>query len=79
MPMYCCCSGTGRWRRPRTLVGQRGREADDADHLLRRLDLAHGARDDALEHGAAVVVQQVNLVDDGQPYELRVRAVAALA
>eukprot|EP00964_Phaeocystis_antarctica_P112099 scaffold76315_cov39-Phaeocystis_antarctica.AAC.1 len=40
------------------VVGQRGQEADDADHLLRCLDLAHGACDDALEHGAAVVVQQ---------------------
>ena len=43
------------------------------------LDLAHGTGDDGLDDRAAVVVQQVDLVDDEQAHELRVGAVAALA
>ena len=56
---------------------------DGRDALLhgvaRRLDLADRPRDDRLEDGPAVVVEQVDLVDDDQAHELRVRAVAALA
>ena len=48
------------------VVGQRRREADDPDHHLRRLDEAQRARDERLDDGAAVVVEQVHLVDDEQ-------------
>eukprot|EP00955_Chlamydomonas_euryale_P075739 362428-Chlamydomonas_euryale.AAC.1 len=37
--------------------------------------LSDGPCDDGLEHRAAVVVQQVDLVDDEQPHERRVRAI----
>jgi hypothetical protein len=40
------------------------------------LDLAHCARDDGLEHRAAVVVQEVDLVDDHQAHQLGGGAVA---
>lgn len=43
------------------IVGQRGRQTDQANHLLRAFDLTHGARHDGLEHWTAIVVQQVNL------------------
>ena len=61
------------------VVGQRGREAHQAHHLLRRLDLAHGARDDRLEHRATLVVQQMYLVEQNQAHELREGTIAALA
>jgi hypothetical protein len=60
-------------------IGQRRRDADEARHLHRGLDLAEDARDDGLEHRAALVVQQVDLVDDHEPHELRVRALARLS
>ena len=60
-------------------VGQRRRQAHEPHGVARRLDLADRPRDDRLEDGAAVVVEQVDLVDDDQAHELRVRAVAALA
>lgn len=41
---------------------------DNADHLLRGLDETQGARDDGLEHGAAVVVQQVHFVQNEQTH-----------
>ena len=43
------------------------------------LDLADGAGHDAFQHGAALIVQQVDLVDDDQAHQLRVGAVPALA
>lgn len=43
------------------------------------LDLAHGSRDEGLEHGAAPVVEQVNFIDNEQTHELGVGALAALA
>ena len=43
------------------------------------LDLAHSAGDDALQHRPALIVQQVDLIDDDQAHQLRVGAVAALA
>jgi hypothetical protein len=46
------------------------------DHLLRRLNLADGARDERLEHGPAVVVEEVDFVHDDQPHQLRVRPCA---
>ena len=60
-------------------VGQRRRQAHEPHGVARRLDLADRPRDDRLEDGPAVVVEQVDLVDDDQAHELRVRAVAALA
>mmetsp|Transcript_38948 Transcript_38948/g.91927 ORF Transcript_38948/g.91927 Transcript_38948/m.91927 type:complete len:286 (+) Transcript_38948:4271-5128(+) len=43
---------------------ERGGQADDADHALRTLDLPERASDDGFEHGAAVFVEQMDLVDD---------------
>ena len=43
------------------VVGQGGGKADDAHQLLGGLDLAHGARNDRLQHRAPAVVQQVDL------------------
>mmetsp|Transcript_81372 Transcript_81372/g.244012 ORF Transcript_81372/g.244012 Transcript_81372/m.244012 type:complete len:945 (-) Transcript_81372:82-2916(-) len=60
------------------VVGQGRREADDADHLLRRLDEAQRARDERLDDRPAVVVEQVHLVDDQQPDRLH-EPVGALA
>ena len=45
-------------------------------HERAHLNLAHGARHDGLEHRASVVVQQVDFVDDDQPHQLGVGAVA---
>jgi hypothetical protein len=44
--------------------------------MCAHLDLAHGAGHDALQDRPAVVVQQVDLVDDDQPHQLSVGAVA---
>jgi len=46
------------------IVGEGRREADDADEALHALDLALRAGDDRLDDGAAVLVQEVDLVDD---------------
>mmetsp|Transcript_117329 Transcript_117329/g.373813 ORF Transcript_117329/g.373813 Transcript_117329/m.373813 type:complete len:463 (+) Transcript_117329:4361-5749(+) len=59
------------------VIRQRGREADQTDVLLGGLDLADGARDDGLQHGAAGVVQQVDLVHDDQAHKLRVGPLVA--
>mmetsp|Transcript_63082 Transcript_63082/g.203358 ORF Transcript_63082/g.203358 Transcript_63082/m.203358 type:complete len:229 (-) Transcript_63082:561-1247(-) len=59
------------------VVWQRRREAHETDMLLGRLDLADRARDDSLEHRPARVVQQVDLVDDDEPHELRVCTLVA--
>ena len=49
------------------IVGQGSREADDPDHLLRRLDEAERARHERLDDGPSVVVEQMDLVNDEQP------------
>mmetsp|Transcript_97903 Transcript_97903/g.274102 ORF Transcript_97903/g.274102 Transcript_97903/m.274102 type:complete len:343 (+) Transcript_97903:4089-5117(+) len=59
------------------VVRQRGREAHEADVLLRGLDLPDRPRDDGLQNGPAGVVQEVDLVDDDEPHELRVGALIA--
>lgn len=95
MPTYCCCSGTGRnelskqkepavrghaqERRHVAVVGQRRRNAHQAHALLAQLLRAQRARDDGFEHRATLVVQQVDLVHDDQPHELRVGTLAGLA
>mmetsp|Transcript_62196 Transcript_62196/g.148188 ORF Transcript_62196/g.148188 Transcript_62196/m.148188 type:complete len:1090 (-) Transcript_62196:715-3984(-) len=66
-------------RRHVLVVGQRRREADEAHQLLRGLDLADGPRDERLEHRAARVVEQVDLVDDHQLHQAREGPGVALA
>ena len=60
-------------------VGQRRGKTDDSHHLLCRLHLSHGASHDRLQHRAAIIMQQVNLVDDQQSHQLGVRPVSRLA
>lgn len=43
------------------VVGQRGGEADEADERLRRLHVPLRPGDDALNHGATFIRQQVHL------------------
>mmetsp|Transcript_8053 Transcript_8053/g.30236 ORF Transcript_8053/g.30236 Transcript_8053/m.30236 type:complete len:1031 (+) Transcript_8053:3808-6900(+) len=61
------------------VVWKRGRQPDDPHTLLGELRLPQGSRDQRFQHGATIVVQQVDLVDDDQPNELRVGAVSALS
>ncbi|KJR89206.1 uncharacterized protein SPSK_05806 [Sporothrix schenckii 1099-18] len=61
------------------VVGQRGRQADEAHGLARLLRLAQRAADNALENRATVVVQQVNLVNDNQAHEVGIRQVGGFA
>mmetsp|Transcript_6096 Transcript_6096/g.18586 ORF Transcript_6096/g.18586 Transcript_6096/m.18586 type:complete len:495 (+) Transcript_6096:2793-4277(+) len=61
------------------VVGQRSAEAHDADHHLRALHQPQRARHQALDHRAAVLVQQVHLVDDEQAHQRGQRPVRALA
>src|SRR5262245_50450983 len=59
MRIICCVASTcGGERTARAVQGR-------AAHL------AQGARDEALDDGAAVVVQQMHLVDDQQLHQLR--------
>lgn len=46
------------------IVRQRSRETDNPDQTLRRFDLAQRPRDDRLDDGASVFMQQMNFVDD---------------
>ena len=69
---YCWCNLIFLYqplvkRQSYLVVGQRGGESYQPDLLLRGLDLPHGPRHQRLEDGAAVVVQQVDLVEDDQP------------
>ena len=43
------------------VVGQRRRQPDDPDHLLRRFYEAEGSRDERLDHGTTLVVEQMYL------------------
>mmetsp|Transcript_6965 Transcript_6965/g.17862 ORF Transcript_6965/g.17862 Transcript_6965/m.17862 type:complete len:257 (+) Transcript_6965:487-1257(+) len=61
------------------VVGQGGGEADDADHALAGLDLAQRARHQHLDHSAAVVIEQVHLVNDEQPHKRGHGHVSALS
>ena len=44
------------------VVGQRGRQSHQPDHVLGCLDLADGAGHDGLKHGTPVVVKEVDLI-----------------
>ena len=46
------------------VAGQCGREGHYADDALAAEDLAQGARDEGFDHGAAVGVEEVDLVED---------------
>ncbi|RUS26118.1 hypothetical protein BC938DRAFT_471207 [Jimgerdemannia flammicorona] len=61
------------------VVRERGGEPDEADDLLSLFHVAYGAGDDALEHGTAFVVQQMDLVDYDEADEVGVAAVGSLA
>ena len=61
----------------RAAAGQSAAAQVTAHHnTALHLDLAHGAGHNGLQHCAAVVVQQVDLINDDQPHQLRVGAVA---
>mmetsp|Transcript_40327 Transcript_40327/g.94748 ORF Transcript_40327/g.94748 Transcript_40327/m.94748 type:complete len:681 (-) Transcript_40327:488-2530(-) len=66
-------------RRHVLVVGQRCAEPDKPHELLRRLDLSDRAGDERLEHRAAAVVEQVDLVDDDEADEAREGARVAFA
>lgn len=61
------------------IVGQGGRETEQADVFLRRLHLSDGPGDETLDDRAAVVVQKVDLVEDDQTDELGERSLGTLA
>mmetsp|Transcript_43794 Transcript_43794/g.78592 ORF Transcript_43794/g.78592 Transcript_43794/m.78592 type:complete len:219 (-) Transcript_43794:236-892(-) len=61
------------------VVGQCGGEAHESDGLRGRFHLSDNACDNALQHGATIVVQQVNLVDNHQLHQLGVRPSLSLA
>ena len=59
------------------VVGERGGEANEPDGLTWGLGVPERPGHEGLKHRTAVVVQQVNLVEDYQTNELRVRTLAA--
>ena len=61
------------------VVGKGRTEPDETNELLRGLDLPHRARDDRFQHRPAVIVEKVDLINDDQFHQLRVRAIAGLA
>ena len=61
------------------VVGKCRTESDETNELLRGLDLPHRARDDRLQHRPAIIVEKVDLINDDQFHQLRVRAIAGLA
>ena len=60
------------------IVWQRGRESEQSDVFLSRLHLPDGPGDEALDDRAAVVVEEMDLVEDDQTNELRERSLRAL-
>mmetsp|Transcript_113777 Transcript_113777/g.326944 ORF Transcript_113777/g.326944 Transcript_113777/m.326944 type:complete len:647 (+) Transcript_113777:4106-6046(+) len=59
------------------VVRQGGGQPNQSNVLLRRLDLSDRTGDDGLQHGAAGVVEQMDLVDDDEPDQLRISALVA--
>jgi hypothetical protein len=61
------------------VVGKGSRETDDTDTVVRLIHLANGTRENRLEHGSTVVVEQVDLVNDDEADEVGVARVGGLA
>jgi hypothetical protein len=61
------------------VVGEGSRETDDTDTVMRLVHLANGTRENRLEHGSTVVVEQVDLVNDDEADEVGVARVGGLA
>mmetsp|Transcript_54352 Transcript_54352/g.65401 ORF Transcript_54352/g.65401 Transcript_54352/m.65401 type:complete len:151 (-) Transcript_54352:756-1208(-) len=61
------------------VIGQCGTQPHQPDGFVAALDLTEGAGYNGLQYGSTIVVEEVDLVDDHQFHQLRVRPPLTLA